>query len=86
MKDLETGIVYRRELPGIVSELEERGAASYNGYNWREWKALPLQERVDGVAYCRIRRAIESNQQDAVQKYQEMQRRKAESGARRSRA
>ncbi|KKL12514.1 hypothetical protein LCGC14_2535010 [marine sediment metagenome] len=63
---LETGITYRRIVKDVVPEVEEREAARFNGYNWKEWLVLPKRERVDGVAYFRIRRAIDMNQQDAV--------------------
>jgi len=65
VKLLQTGISYRREFAGIVPEVEEREACRFNGYQWENWQDLPRYERVDGVAYFRIRKAIEMHQQDA---------------------
>lgn len=82
LKLLDTGITYRRILPGIVPEVEEREAAKFNGYTWKEWQELPSHERVDGVAYFRIRRQIEMHQQDAQDKESERRMRQARSKGR----
>lgn len=55
-------------MPGVVPEVEEREAARFNGYNWKDWQQLPQDERVDGVAYFRIRRQIGMHEQDAQEK------------------
>ena len=65
LRTLDTGITYRRIVPNVVPEVEEREAARFNGYTWKEWLKLPRQERVDGVAYSRIRRYIDMHQEDA---------------------
>ncbi len=52
----------------MVPEVEEREAAKFCGYNWREWRDLPRQERVIGFAHFRVHRLIEMNQQDARDK------------------
>ena len=65
LRTLDTGITYRRIVPNVVPEVEEREAARFSGYTWKDWQELPTQERVDGVAYFRLRRAIDMNQQDA---------------------
>ena len=52
-------------MPDVVPEIEEREAARYNGYTWRDWQKLEREERVDGVAYFRIRHQIEIHQADA---------------------
>jgi hypothetical protein len=41
-------------MPGLVPEVEEREAALFNGYTWREWGTLDYFDRVDGVAHFRI--------------------------------
>ena len=64
--------------PGMVSEIEEREAATFGGYTWKEWKGLEHQEKVDGVAYFRIRRQIDMHQQDAQYQESERQRRRAQ--------
>src|SRR3990167_1624305 len=63
---VKTGITYRPHLPGVVPEIEERDSARFNGYGWREWQLLDYQDRVDGVAYYRLRRHIEMWEEDAV--------------------
>ncbi len=68
LKTLNTGISYRRVLEDLVPEYEERQAARLGGYKWSEWQALPRFERVDGVAYFRIRNQIEMHTQDAQDK------------------
>ena len=68
LRTLETGITYRQIVPGVVPEIEEREAARFSGYTWKDWRELPTQERVDGVAHFRLRRAIDMNRQDAQQK------------------
>lgn len=61
-----TGIVYRALLPGLVPEIEAREAAVFGLYTWRQWQQLEWEERADGVAHFRIRRAIELHQNEAV--------------------
>ena len=77
LKTLETGISYHRIVPNAVPEVEEREAARFSGYTWRDWLDLPHQERVDGVAYFRLRRAIDMHQQDAQNKEREREARQA---------
>ena len=78
LRTLDTGITYGRLLPNVVPEVEEREAARFNGYNWKEWQELSRQERVDGVAYFRIRRFIEMHQQDAQDRDMERRTRRAQ--------
>ncbi len=56
-----------------MPEPEEREAARFNGYTWREWERLTRRERVDGVAYYRLAKLIDMHKDDAVSK--EMDRR-----------
>jgi hypothetical protein len=51
-----------------VPQIEEREAARFSGYTWKEWQGLAYDEGVDCVAYFRIRRRIEMHQQDAQEK------------------
>ena len=83
LRTLETGITYKRQFGGLVPEIEEREAARYNGYTWKEWRELPREERVDGIAFFRIRRSIELHQQDAQNKEQERQSKQAAKKGRR---
>ena len=48
-----------------MPQIEEREACRVSGYNWKEWQALPYDERVDGVAYFRVRRRIDMNEGEA---------------------
>jgi hypothetical protein len=50
----------------MVSELEERDAARFNGYTWHDWRELFYADRADGVAYYRISRLIDMHREDAV--------------------
>ncbi len=68
LKTLETGITLERGFGGLVPEIEERRSARFSGYSWHEWSQLPVEERVDCVAYHRIIRAIEANEEDAREK------------------
>lgn len=63
---VQTGIQYRSLLPGIVPSAEERQAARFGLYTWTAWMALPMQERVMGIAWHRLHRLIELHQGDAV--------------------
>ncbi len=76
LKTLETGITLERGFGGLVPEVEERQAARFSGFNWKEWGKLPVADRVDCVAYNRIRRAIEANEEDAREKEVARKRRK----------
>ena len=64
---------------GLISELEERDSALFNGFTWNEWQKLPYQERVDGVAYTRLTRMIKMASEDAVSR--EMDRRSRRSSS-----
>ncbi len=55
-----------------MPQIEEREACRFSGYNWKEWQVLPYDERVEGVAYFRVRRRIDMNEGDA--RYQHTQR------------
>lgn len=83
LKLLDTGITYRRLLPGLVPEIEEREAARFSGYTWAQWELLDHHERVSGVAYFRARRTIEMHQSDAQEIEAKRQTAKAGKGKRR---
>ncbi len=51
---------------GLISEIEEKDSARFNGYPWPQWKELTYDERVDGVAYFRLTRLIDMCKEDAV--------------------
>jgi hypothetical protein len=62
----------------MVPELEEREAARWNGYTWKEWQEFDLLDpwgrynRAAGVAAMRMDRIISNHSDDAVN--QEMER------------
>ena len=71
-------------MPGLVPQIEEREACRFSGYNWKEWQGLPYDERVESVAYFRVKRRIEMNQDDArEQKVKRDMRKKPKSKGRR---
>ncbi|KKK92609.1 hypothetical protein LCGC14_2701230 [marine sediment metagenome] len=74
-----TGIVYRPTVPGLVPEIEVREAAVFGHYTWTTWQTLGWQEHAEGVAHFRIHRAIEMHQNDAVAR--EMKRKTAQRGS-----
>jgi len=49
-----------------VPEVEEREAARFNGYTWRQWERLKRREQVDSVAYFRLTRLIDLHKDEAV--------------------
>ncbi len=70
-RTVQTGIQYRVLVAGLVPQVEERDSARHNGYTWKEWQVLHYRERVDGVAYYRLSRAIDMHKEEAVTKAQE---------------
>ncbi len=76
---MNTGIVYKATVPGLVPEIEVREAAVFGHYTWTGWQTLGWQERAGGIAHFRIHRAIEMHQNDAVA--QEMKRQAAKRGS-----
>ena len=63
---ISTGIQYHALVPRLVSAVEEREAAVFNLYNWRDWRGLTWEERAEGMAFFRVHRAIELHQNEAV--------------------
>lgn len=53
-------------LPGMVPAFEEREAARFGWYNWRQWRRLEAEERADVVAHYRLHRLIELHNHDVV--------------------
>ena len=66
---------------GLISELEERDSAKFNGFTWNEWQKLPYLDRVDGVAYSRLTHIIDIVKEDAVSR--EMDHRARRGGSKR---
>lgn len=62
----------------LVPEYDEREAARFNGYTWKEWQEFDLLDpvgrynRAANVAYHRMHRIIETHTDDAMN--QEMER------------
>lgn len=80
---LETGITYAVSFPGLVPPVEEREASRFSGYSWKEWQELPYNDRVECVAYFRVRRRIELHQHEAQERDIRRRQRQAERGKRR---
>lgn len=68
LKTLHSGITVQQGFGGLVSEIELRAVARFSGYTWRQWEQLPQDDKVQDVAYQRIRRAIDANEEDARDK------------------
>ena len=67
IKDLVyTGIDMEPLLPGLVPLYEEREAAFYCNYSWREWQQLEPYERAENVAHFRLKRLIDLHNADAM--------------------
>ena len=50
----------------MISETEAREAAIFNGITWHQFQRLAYRERVDYVAYFRLRKLIQIHEDDAV--------------------
>ena len=61
-----TGIEYEALVPGLVPEIEEREAARFNGYTWRDWLELERHERAAGIGHSRLTHLIALHQHDAL--------------------
>lgn len=72
-----TGIDYASLLPGLVPLYEEREAAVYGHYRWRDWQNLPAEERAAAVAHFRLHRLIDLHQHDALNTAMERRRQMA---------
>ena len=66
-----------------MPQIEEREACRASGYNWKEWQVLPYDERVVCVAYYRVRRRIDMNQDDARDNAMQRQRKRMQKKRRR---
>lgn len=62
---LKTGINFNPEVPGTISEFEEREAAQWLHYTWSEWVGLGRIEKVAALAHYRLRRLIDLHAHDA---------------------
>ncbi len=67
-------------MPGIVPTAEERLAAVANLYNWTDWRALPMEERVMCVAWYRLQHLIDLHQGDAMVRDMERRQKKHTNG------
>lgn len=63
---MQTGIAVTAPLEGLVSELDEREAAHFGNYTWVQWRRLPREERIRGIAHHRMHGLIEAHTNDAV--------------------
>jgi hypothetical protein len=69
---IKTGISQIGLLGGLVNELEEREAALFGGYTWKQWQEFDLlsaegrYQRASGIAHYRIHHLIENHTEDAV--------------------
>lgn len=68
---IKTGIQQIAVLEGLVPEFEEREAAIYNGYTWKEWLEFDLLDpfgrwhRASGIAAYRMHFLQEAHINDA---------------------
>jgi len=59
-------------LEGVVPELEEREAAVFCGYTWKEWLGFDLldlegrYQRSAGIAHYRLHHIIQQHTDDAI--------------------
>lgn len=63
---MKTGITFNSPIAGLVAQIEEREAAVFCGYTWKEWLNLERIERAAGVAHYRMHQLIERHGDDAV--------------------
>jgi hypothetical protein len=63
---IRTGITYGTLLTGAVPEYEEREAARFGLYRWRQWCRLGYWERVNGLVHYRLHRLIELHENDVL--------------------
>lgn len=69
---MRTGIQQTALLEGLVPEVEEREAAIFNGYTWKEWLEFDLLDpegrwhRASGIAHYRAHHLIEMHTEEAV--------------------
>jgi hypothetical protein len=67
-----TGIQQTGLVVGVVPEIEEREAAIFCGYTWKEWLEFSLTEpegrynRASGIAHYRLHFMIEAHRDDAI--------------------
>lgn len=72
-RSIRTGISFddvRVEL-GMIPEFEEREAAIFAGYSWKEWEQEKLSERAAAVACMRLSRMIDLHSHDAAMRDRE---------------
>lgn len=74
-------------IEGIVPEIEEREAAVFNGYTWKEWLSFDLLDyegrwhRASCIAFYRIHHLVKSHVDDAInQEVTNRQRRTSQNG------
>lgn len=62
-----TGVMYPGNAFGLMTEIEEREAAKFNGYNWTEWQKLDTAEKVMAMAFMVVEHQIEMLSNDALE-------------------
>ena len=65
----------------MVPELEEREAAKFVGYTWKQWATLPRSERVAALAHYRMDGLLRLHAADAA----EIERRQRQAKGKRAR-
>lgn len=70
-------MTFERVLPGVIPEIDEREAAKYSGYTWREWLDLSRFERVDCFAAFTLHNLIDAHSHEAAQDAIERKRRQS---------
>ena len=64
-----TGIEIAAPVPGLIPEYEEREAARFGLYRWEDWSALPVEERVRGVAHFKMHSLISLHEGEALNQH-----------------
>lgn len=66
----------------MIPEYEEREAARFGNYRWMDWLALPLEERVAGVAHYRTNRLVQMHESEVTNEHIERESERARSQSR----
>jgi hypothetical protein len=70
-----SGIVRETEIPGMVSEFDERAAAGASAIPWTTWETMDRGDRIMAVAFSRMQQLVEIHRDDAAAR--EMKRKNA---------
>jgi hypothetical protein len=63
-----SGVSLTQIVPGTVPEYEEREAARFGGYTWRDWERMPTLSRVRTIAHRRVMILIDMHHADRARR------------------